>query len=79
MRLFYLQRDIDESGVSGTGKVAEGVIFSDGKCAMRWLTETASTAFYDSLKDVELIHGHGGKTKVRIEPDYKFMYEGLTN
>jgi hypothetical protein len=64
MKLFYLQRDIDESGVSGTGIVAEGVIFTDGRCAMRWLTATASTGLYDSIEQLEQIHGHGGKTKV---------------
>lgn len=64
MRLFYLQRIEDESGVSGTGTVAEGVVFDDGTCALRWLTKTASTAIYNSLKDLEDIHGHQGKTKV---------------
>ena len=72
MKYFYLQRTEDESGVSGTGKVAEGVIFKDGKCAMRWLTETASTALYDCIRDVEMIHGHGGKTQVVIQYDIKF-------
>lgn len=64
MRLFNLQRNIDETGISGTGTVAEGVEFSDGKCAMRWLTTTASTGFYDNVKQLEQIHGHGGKTQV---------------
>lgn len=64
MRLFVLVREVDVSGQSGTGIVAEGVEYSDGHVAMRWLTETASTAFYDSVEDVETIHGHGGVTKV---------------
>ena len=41
MRVFALIRDVDVSGVSGTGVVAEGVQFSDGTCVLRW---TASTA-----------------------------------
>lgn len=61
-----LWRDEDETGVSGTGKVAEGVIFSDGKVVLRWLTATSSTCFYDSQIDVIKIHGHGGKTRLRI-------------
>ncbi len=77
MKLFYLQRDIDESGVSGTGIVAEGVEFSDGRVCMRWLTSTASTGFYDSIDQLELIHGHNGKTKVVIEEDYKDLYENV--
>lgn len=64
MKTFVLKRDIDETGVSGTGIVAEGVQFTDGNCAMRWLTETASTGFYASIEDLVFIHGHAGKTKV---------------
>lgn len=64
MRLFNLHRASDESGVSGTGIVSEGVEFTDGTCAMRWITATASTAFYSNLQDLLAIHGHGGRTVV---------------
>ena len=64
MRRFILQRDIDETGISGVGAVAQGVQFDDGVCAMRWNTNTGSTAIYDSAKDVEAIHGHNGKTQI---------------
>lgn len=64
IRLFYLQRDEDETGISGTGRIADGIEFSDGSCVVHWLTYTSSTNFYSSLKDVEALHGHGGKTKV---------------
>lgn len=62
MRLFYLLRLEDETGISGVGRVAEGVCFSDGVCVLRWLTMNGSTAVYDSAADLEAIHGHGGKT-----------------
>jgi len=62
--IFYLERIEDPSGVSGTGKVAEGVRFSDGPCVLRWLTATSSIAIYDSLEDLEKIHGHDGKTRI---------------
>lgn len=62
MRLFYLLRLEDETGISGVGRVAEGVQFSDGTCVLRWLTMNGSTAVYDSSADLEAIHGHGGKT-----------------
>jgi hypothetical protein len=39
MKPFWLERVEDESGVSGVGRVAEGVIFSSGWCAVTWLTE----------------------------------------
>ena len=64
MKQFILQRIEDATGVSGTGIVAEGVEFTDGKVAIRWLTHYSSTCFYDSMKAVEAIHGHHGRTKV---------------
>ena len=64
MRPFWLQRVEDESGVSGVGLVAEGVEFSNGWCALTWLTGHKSVAFYPSLEEVEAIHGHDGKTKI---------------
>lgn len=67
MRKFYLQRVEDVSGTSGTGKVAEGVVFSNGWCAMHWLSKYTSVAFYQSVAELEAIHGHDGKTKVVFE------------
>ena len=64
MRPFWLQRVEDESGVSGVGLVAEGVVLSNGWCALTWLTGNKSVAFYPSLEEVEAIHGHDGKTKI---------------
>ena len=64
MRIFELHRDRDETGVSGTGIVAEGVVFHDGSCALRWRTEHRSTAVYATLQDVEHIHCHHGATRV---------------
>lgn len=62
--LFKLVREVDETGVSGTGHVADGVVWHDGTVAVRWRTDTRSTVIYDRLADVEKIHGHGGKTRV---------------
>lgn len=61
---FALRRYEDESGVSGTGIVAQGVQFSDGTVALRWMVDLRSTALYDSIDDVVAIHGHGGRTRV---------------
>lgn len=62
MNVFHLLRIKDESGVSGTGIVAEGVQFSTGKCVLAWVTEFRSIAIYDSIKELEAIHGHNGNT-----------------
>ena len=64
MRRFHFEREKDASGVSGYGKVAEGVIFSDGKVAIEWFGAHASTNLYGSIEDVVWIHGHQGMTKI---------------
>lgn len=64
MKLFELRRVEDESGVSGTGTVAQGVIFDNGWCALTWLTAHTSVAFYTDIDEVVAIHGHGGKTEI---------------
>ena len=70
MRLFRLNRLEDESNVSGTGIVAQGVVFDDGTCVLRWLTQHSSTAIYGSVEEMISIHGHGGKTVLEwLTPD----------
>lgn len=64
---FHLRRVEDATGVSGTGRVAEGVLFSDGTCALRWLSEHKSTAAYATLADVIAIHGHAGTTLIAFD------------
>lgn len=64
MRRFTLERDVDVSGVSGTGTVAEGVEFSDGSAVVHWLGDTPSHVIWPSIEMVRRIHGHGGATRV---------------
>jgi hypothetical protein len=64
VRKFKLKRNFDESGISGTGYVTEGVVFTDGTVAMRWLTSISSHCYYNSIEDVIAIHGHDGATVV---------------
>lgn len=64
MRIFKLYRHEDETGISGTGTVALGVVFPDGRVEMRWQTKTASTTSFDRIRDVEEVHGHNGKTSI---------------
>lgn len=63
MKRFELHRDEDSSGVSGTGRVAEGVIFSNGKVALTWLTKYSSVSIYDDIEAAIHNHGHAGKTR----------------
>lgn len=64
IRRFVLDRTEDVSGTSGTGIVAEGVCYSDGVVALRWVVELRSTCVYQSVEDVVAIHGHDGRTSV---------------
>jgi hypothetical protein len=66
MRAFVLVRDEDVTGISGTGIVAEGIEFTGGVVALRWLSEfPTSVVFHDrGMKSVEAVHGHGGLTRV---------------
>ena len=64
-RTFDLIRLADVSGISGTGIVAEGCVFSDGTTALRWLTEHRSSVLYESAREVLAIHGHNGATVMR--------------
>ena len=66
MKAFYVRRDEDVHGNTGIGIVAEGVIFTDGRGAMRWLNEVATTVTFEDIKQIERIHGHSGKTVVVI-------------
>ncbi len=77
MKIFYLKRTEDETGISGTGRVAQGFVFDNGKVAVTWLSEHPSVTVYDSIGEVHAIHGHGGKTEVIMEPDFKKAFGEL--
>ena len=66
IRVGHILRHEDESGVSGTGIVAEWVEFSDGEVVVHWLSHTPSTNHYRNFKQVDAIHGHGGKTEMIV-------------
>ncbi len=64
MRRFTMGRQFDVSGVSGTGIVLEGVLFSTGVVVIHWLTPPprGSISVFDSLEQFLSIH-------VRPHPD----------
>lgn len=64
IRTFHFERAEDVNGVSGVGRVAEGIEFSDGTVVVHWLSHTPSTNIYHNAKQVDLIHGHQGRTKI---------------
>lgn len=66
MRAFRLVREVDVSGVSGTGAVAEGIEFSDGTVVLRWLSDWPTSVVFHQrgIESVEKVHGHGGATRI---------------
>lgn len=69
-RRFTLHRDVDVTGVSGTGTVADGVMWPDGTASVRWRGDHPSIVFWDrGWESVQHIHGHGGHTRVVWDQD----------
>lgn len=69
-RRFELVRHQDVTGTSGTGMVAEGCLWSDGKVSVRWMSECGSFICYDSVQAAIQVHGHGGRTVIKwLDPD----------
>lgn len=58
-RRFVLRRTNDVTGISGTGDVADGVIWPDGTASVRWRGEHPSITFWDRGRvSIEFINGH---------------------
>lgn len=56
-RLFTIIRHADESGVSGTGRVLDGIVWHNGKVTVCWRTGPhSSIAVYDSFEIFKAIH-----------------------
>lgn len=66
MRRFYLYRKEDATGMSGTGRVAEGCEFENGFVAWTWLSPLSSMTISPSISVVEKLHTHNGKHDTRI-------------
>ena len=66
MRRFYLNRKEDVSGMSSTGRVADGIEFDNGFVAMTWKKEFPSVTFFQSISTVEKLHSHNGRDETKI-------------
>ena len=56
MRIFKVIRKQDESGISGTGHVIDGVVFDDGTTVIKWRSEFSSIAIYRSYLEFKHLH-----------------------
>lgn len=66
-KTFIFWRSEDVSGISGTGKVAEGCVFDSGECVVHWLGTKGSINIYHNFDDLIAIHGHSGKTEILFD------------
>lgn len=55
-RAFTMVRKKDETGVSGKGRVLDGVIFHDGKTVIYWRSDKPSIAIYNSFDEFQQVH-----------------------
>lgn len=64
--IYWWVRHLDETGMSGAGKVGQVAVFEDGSAVLRWLKSrnsagVQSTVFYETARDLVWVHGHGEK------------------
>ncbi len=53
---FCLRRDIDESGISGTGVVLWGCVYPTGRVVVEWRAPKTTLTVYASLEEFRAIH-----------------------
>jgi len=58
IRTFTVARQVDKSGVSGTGVVIEGMLLGTGQCVIHWLypPPRGGIAIFDSMNDFIKVH-----------------------
>jgi hypothetical protein len=61
---FYLLRTEDVNGNSGTGVVAVGAIMPSNRCILEWTTNELTETIFESLEQIERLHGHNGRTTI---------------
>jgi hypothetical protein len=64
LRHFYLVRDEDKTGTSGTGKVAEAFVFEHGEAVLVWLVDPYGIDIYRNVEMLKKVHGHEGATRL---------------
>lgn len=56
LKPFYMKRNVDESGISGTGIVVEGCIFPSKRIICKWNSEYSSIAIHSELSKFKACH-----------------------
>jgi hypothetical protein len=73
---FYLNRIQDETGVSRTGRVLEGVLTQSGKVITEWRPPMSTIGIYNTLQEFLTIHVdcHPSCNEV-VWLDYDYLYQ----
>ena len=59
MRRFIIVRTDDPTGMSGTGVIGEGIQFTNGSCAYRFVkTDFVIESFAPNVHSIEALHSH---------------------
>lgn len=53
---FTIVRNGDETGISGVGPVADGIIFPSGRCVVEWRGATPCIQVWDSFEAFKKVH-----------------------
>ncbi|MEE6264853.1 hypothetical protein V2E29_04230 [Streptomyces diastatochromogenes] len=62
---FHLERDVDATGASGTGHVADGVLWPDGTATTHWRGEDNTDNFWlTGLAGIRRRACHDGQTRI---------------
>jgi hypothetical protein len=56
VEVFHMIRNEDESGISGTGHVATGIVYPDQSVVLRWNTDSPTITIFNSFKDFKKVH-----------------------
>lgn len=68
-RIFQMIRNKDGKNISGTGKVIDGVVFSDGTVVIQWQGDKQSLGIYKDMNHFLSIH-----TKPQYEGENEFLW-----
>ena len=55
-RLFTIVREADATGISGTGRVMDGVLFHTGQVVVCWRSNYGSITIFESWDAFENVH-----------------------
>lgn len=55
-RMFYIERKLDVTGISGVGRVLDGVVFHTGQVVVCWRSEHSSITVFPSWDAFDAVH-----------------------